>query len=149
MSKRKWFAGIFIKSVCCLYALLFVYAAMSKLLDFENFGRQLGQSPMLSAFAGWISWLVPGLEIGLALLLFVSQLRLIALFASYLLMGMFTVYIYILLHYSAFVPCSCGGILESLTWNEHMVFNTVFLLIAAIAILLYPSGANFKNFRQL
>ena len=40
-----------IEIICLLYILLFVYAAVSKLLDFENFQVQLGQSPLLSAFA--------------------------------------------------------------------------------------------------
>lgn len=44
--------NIILETVCLLLVLLFVYAAISKLLDFENFRIQLGQSPLLSAFAG-------------------------------------------------------------------------------------------------
>ena len=54
---------VILELICLLYILLFVYAAVSKLLDFENFQVQLGQSPLLSAFAGWVAWIVPIVEI--------------------------------------------------------------------------------------
>jgi len=58
--------------ICYLYVLLFVYAAVSKLLDFNTFQVQLGQSPLLSAFAGWVSWAVVLSELLIAGLLFLS-----------------------------------------------------------------------------
>lgn len=119
-----------------LYILLFVYAAVSKLLDFENFQVQLGQSPLLSAFAGWVSWLVLIIEFLLAFLLMYNRTRFIGLVGSFLLMGMFTAYIYIILNYSSFIPCSCGGVLEKMTWNQHLLFNVIFMLMAMVAILM-------------
>jgi len=127
-----------------MLGLLFVYAAFNKLLDFKNFHLELAQSPMLSAFAEWISWTIPLTEIVIALLLFVPKFRVHALFASFTLMTMFTAYIYILLNYSAFVPCSCGGILDSLTWMQHMIFNIAFASLAAIAFMLQPIYQNIK-----
>jgi hypothetical protein len=125
-----------IKLVCILYVLLFIYAAMSKLLDFENFQVQLGQSPLLSSFAVWISWLVPFTELITAGLLMFQKWRSLGLQAAFSLMTMFTVYIFIILHYSSFIPCSCGGILEKMSWNIHLIFNIVFVLLAVTAILL-------------
>jgi uncharacterized membrane protein YphA (DoxX/SURF4 family) len=133
------FKNTIIDIICLLFALLFIYAATSKLFDFENFTIQLGQSPLLSAFAGWISITVPVLEIIIAVSLLIKPLRVPALYASYLLMVMFTAYIYIILNYSAFVPCSCGGILEKMTWEEHLVFNSFFIILAVIAILFIPA----------
>lgn len=125
-----------IEVICLLYILLFVYASVSKILDFENFKVQLGQSPLISAFASWISWLIPTIEIIIALALISQKFRSIALLCAFALMTMFTAYIFIILHYSSFVPCSCGGILEKMGWKEHLVFNLVFLLFSVIAILL-------------
>jgi uncharacterized membrane protein YphA (DoxX/SURF4 family) len=122
--------------ICLLYILLFVYAAVSKLLDFQNFQVQLGQSPLLSAFAGWVSWLVPAVELLIALLLIFPKWRNLGLFASLSLMSMFTSYIFIVLHFSSFVPCSCGGILEKMGWNAHLIFNVIFILLAVLGILL-------------
>jgi len=126
--------------ICLLYVLLFVYASAAKLLDFENFQVQLGQSPLLSVFAGWLSILVPVGELVLAILLLLPRFRLPALIGSYSLMLMFTVYIYIILNYSSFVPCSCGGILEKMDWNDHIIFNLIYTLLAVIAIFLMPAN---------
>ncbi|MBF7092625.1 hypothetical protein IUY40_13900 [Flavobacterium sp. ALJ2] len=131
---------IIIETICFLYILLFVYAAISKLLDFENFRVQLGQSPLLSAFAGSIAWLVPIVELLISLLLVLKRWRLIGFFAAFSLMVMFTAYIYIILNYSSFVPCSCGGILEKLGWKEHLFFNFVFIMLAAAGILILRDG---------
>ncbi|MBK5214972.1 MAG: hypothetical protein JJE55_15095 [Flavobacteriaceae bacterium] len=123
-------------AVSYLFVLLFLYAASSKLLDFETFTVQLAQSPLLSAYAGIIAWLVPGIEIGIALLLVFERFRLLALYAAFTLMVMFTAYIYIILNYSDFVPCSCGGVLEKLSWTQHLIFNVVFIILAGVAVLL-------------
>jgi len=134
-----------IQTVSLLYVLLFVYASMSKLFDFERFQIQLAQSPILSAYAFWISWLVITIELLTSALLIYSRTRLAGLFSSLSLMTMFTVYIYIVLHYSSFVPCSCGGILEKMTWNIHLIFNIFFIFLALTAIIMslvtdYKSG---------
>ena len=55
--------NIILETISLLYIMLFVYAAVSKLLDFENFQVQLGQSPLLSAYAGFISYAVPVIEL--------------------------------------------------------------------------------------
>jgi uncharacterized membrane protein YphA (DoxX/SURF4 family) len=122
--------------ICILYILLFVYAAVSKLLDFENFQVQLGQSPLLYFFAGEISWLVPMTEILIAFLLVIPKIRFYALAAAFTLMITFTAYIFFILNYSSSVPCSCGGILEKMGWKEHFVFNIVFIILAGIGILI-------------
>jgi hypothetical protein len=79
-----------IESICCLYSLLFIYAATSKLIDFENFQVQLGQSPILGAFAGVVSWMVPVIEIIISICLWIPRLRIASLFCCYTLMLMFT-----------------------------------------------------------
>jgi hypothetical protein len=130
------YRNFIIKTTACLYILLFVYAAVSKLLDFENFRIQLAQSPLLSAYAGMIAPSVIAIEFFLALLLCFKATRLTGLYGSLFLMIAFTVYIYIILNYSDFVPCSCGGIIEKLSWTQHMIFNIVFALMALITIII-------------
>lgn len=132
--------------ICLLYSLLFVYAAVSKVLDFENFQIQLGQSPLLSAFASWVSWFVPIIELGIVTLLIIPKFRNVGLLSALSLMTMFTAYIFIVLHYSSFVPCSCGGILEKMSWNAHLLFNIAFVLLAASALVMQNE---FKNYLSL
>lgn len=127
---------VILELICLLHILLFVYAAVSKLLDFENFQVQLGQSPLLSAFAGLIAWIIPVLELFIVLLIVSKRWRIIGLFGALSLMIMFTAYIFIILNYSPFIPCSCGGILEKMGWKEHFIFNFVFIILAAAGILI-------------
>ncbi|WP_313385908.1 DoxX family protein [Chishuiella sp.] len=129
--------------ICYLFIVLFVYAAFSKLIDFENFQIQLAQSPLLSAYAGFVSYAVIITELIIAFLLCQKRTQQIGLFASYGLLLAFTVYIYIILNYSDFIPCSCGGILEKLGWTEHLIFNLFFIVLAVIAILFDQNA--FKN----
>lgn len=128
------YTKITIELICLLYILLFVYAAASKLLDFENFQVQVGQSPLVSAFASWIAWTVPVLELIIAFLIGIQGFRMLGLISAFCLMIIFTVYIFIVLNYSSFVPCSCGGILEKMSWKVHLVFNIIFVLLAAVAV---------------
>jgi len=128
--------SILVPVTAYLYVLLFVYAGISKLLDYENFTVQLGQSPLLSAYAGLIAPTVIALELLLSLSLIRKNTRLIGLYASLFLMVAFTVYIYLILNYSDFVPCSCGGIIEKMNWTEHMIFNIAFVIMALFAIVL-------------
>ncbi|WP_289058423.1 MauE/DoxX family redox-associated membrane protein [uncultured Flavobacterium sp.] len=136
MKPNSKISTVFQKIICLLYVMLFVYAAVSKLLDFENFQVQLGQSPLLSSYAAVVSWLVPLTELSIAFVLFIPKWRTYGFYACLSMMTMFTAYIYIVLHYSTFVPCSCGGILEKMSWNIHLLFNIFFVLIALIAICL-------------
>ncbi|MBS7233398.1 hypothetical protein KHA90_20490 [Flavobacterium psychroterrae] len=136
LNTNKGFKKYLVEVICLLYILLFVYAAVSKLLDFENFQVQLGQSPLLSVFAVWVSWLVPFTELLTAVFLVLPKLRTLGLFTALSLMTMFSVYIFIILHFSDFVPCSCGGVLEKMSWNVHLAFNLIFIMLACIAVIL-------------
>lgn len=127
---------VLVEIISILLMVLFVYAAISKLLEFQNFQAQLGQSPLISAFTGVVSYAVIIVELLIAVLLAIPKSRYFALIASFGLMLMFTVYIVVILSYSSFVPCSCGGILDDLDWNEHLVFNIAFTLLALIASLI-------------
>lgn len=128
--------------VTWLMVLVFTYAATSKLLDFEQFTIQLGQSPLLSAFADLVSIGVIALEFILVLLLAFSNTRTLGLLMSFGLMVMFTTYIFIILHYSDYIPCSCGGVIEKLSWNQHLIFNTGLITLCAIGFLLAPYPLN-------
>lgn len=132
----KNFKNFYIKAVSYFFMLLFIYAGVSKLLDFENFQIQIAQSPLLSSYAGIISYVVIIVELIIVLLLAIPKTRKIGLYASIALMVTFTIYIYLILNYSDFVPCSCGGILEKLGWTEHLVFNIICVLIVLTGIIL-------------
>ncbi|WP_433763717.1 MauE/DoxX family redox-associated membrane protein [Flavobacterium ginsenosidimutans] len=140
----KW-KNTVIEIICLLYILLFVYAGISKLLDYNDFRIQLGQSPILSPFAGWVSILVPISEFIISFLLAFKTTRRIALLSAFSLMILFSFYIYIILNYSTFIPCSCGGILEKMSWKQHLIFNLIFAVLGGYAFLLFPNKSNGSN----
>ena len=127
----------FVEYTSYFFILLFCYASMSKMMDFENFQVQIGQSPLLSAFAEFISYAVIIIELIIVLLLMLQRSRIAGLYASTALMSAFTMYIFLILNYSDFIPCSCGGILEKLGWSEHLIFNIVCIILGVLAILVY------------
>lgn len=131
--------SVIVNFISWLFILLFTYAATNKVLDFQNFKQQLGQSPLLSSFAEQVAWAVPSAEFLIVILLVLPKFRYAALVSSFVLMLMFTVYIYIILNHSVFVPCSCGGILEKMDWHEHLIFNIGFVFLALIGIGLQPT----------
>lgn len=137
------YSNIIVETICALFVMLFVYAAVSKLSEFQNFRAQLGQSPIISAYTGIISIAVPVLEIGIAFLLVIPRLRMLGLFSAVSLMILFTGYILIILNLSSYVPCSCGGILEHMGWTEHLIFNLIFVLLGIIALVLLRHSNSF------
>lgn len=145
MKTNSSFNAVFHNIICILYIMLFVYAAVSKILDFENFEVQLGQSPLLSIYASWISWLVIIVELTISASLLLPKWRLLGLYASLGLMTMFSAYIFIILNFSSFIPCSCGGILEKMSWNAHLIFNCTFIALSLFAIVLNKRLNNKKS----
>lgn len=125
-----------IEIIACLFILLFVYAGTAKMIDYQKFVIQIGQSPLLTGFGSFVPWLVIASEFIIAILLTVPRFRLIGFFASFSLMVMFTAYIIAILNFSSYIPCSCGGVLEKLSWSQHLVFNIAFVILGLAGILL-------------
>ncbi|WP_251040679.1 MauE/DoxX family redox-associated membrane protein [Chryseobacterium sp. ISL-6] len=132
---KKWTYFV-VLLISYFFILLFCYASISKILDFENFQVQIAQSPLLSAYAGFASYGVIIMELIIVVFLTIPKIRLIGLYASLGIMTAFTVYIYLILNYSDFVPCSCGGILEKMGWTEHLIFNIICIVLSAVNIII-------------
>lgn len=133
MNKRK---AIVVEVICFLFILLFTYAALSKLMQYQQFVFQIRQSPLLNGFENTVAWLVPSGELVIALMLVISRFRQAGLFASFSLMFMFTIYIAAVLQLDENIPCSCGGILSDMGWTEHLIFNIGFVILGLIGIVL-------------
>jgi len=121
--------------VSCLI-ILWIYTGLNKAIDFENMKLQLGRSPFISSYATIIAYTLPIAELITALLLVIRKTRLIGLYLSLFLMTSFTEYVYFMLKYSYDLPCSCGGVLEKLSWEDHLIFNFIFTVICLAAIII-------------
>jgi hypothetical protein len=137
---------LFTDIVAVLFILLFVYAAASKATDYQSFRLQIGKSPVLTNFSNWVAWFIPSVEILIACMLSATQLRLFGFYASLTLMTMFSAYIIAITKFSDFIPCSCGGVLQKMTWNQHFIFNAIFILLAITAIFLEKTSFSKVSF---
>ncbi len=126
---------ITIELICFLLILLFVYAALNKLFDYNSFKQQLFYSPYIS-FLSVIAWLLPATELVTALMLAFKPTRFLGLLLSFFLMLGFTAYIGIMLLGNPHLPCTCGGVLKQMTWKQHLLFNVFFLLLSAGGVFL-------------
>jgi len=122
-------------AVSSFFILLFVYASASKLIDFEMFQVQLAQSPMFGKYSNLVSYLIIASELVVVLMLLLKRFRLTGFYASLILMTAFTAYIYVIINYSDSIPCSCGGVLENLDWDQHLIFNFTCVILLAFAIV--------------
>ncbi len=119
-----------------LLILLFGYAAVTKLLTYNDSVSKLNDSPFIGDYANFIGWFIPVAELVIVALLIVSRTVLMGFYASLLLMTVFTAYIIAMLNYSYYIPCSCGGVISMLTWEAHIYFNLFFIIISIMGILL-------------
>lgn len=134
-SSRNPLQSALAEGAACLLASLFIYTAVSKVYDWQ--GTKLAMYNQL--FPEWMAdimlFLLPILELGIASMLLVSSWRKTALLLSVMLLILFTGYVgWIGLGFAERVPCSCGGVLRSLDWREHLVFNLAFLGIGGYGL---------------
>jgi hypothetical protein len=131
MKRSTW-----VEIISSLFILLFLYTAISKLIDFETFRNGLHAYPAIREKANIIAWFVPISEIAVSTLLFFPKSRKSGLWGSLALMLIFTAYIAYMLFFSKVRACSCGGVIEKMTWNQHFIFNILFTLLAMLGLWL-------------
>ncbi|SMC97113.1 DoxX family protein [Pedobacter africanus] len=127
---------VLVDIIIYLYVALFFYTATSKLMDYDKSELQMSKSPIITDYSHILVWLVPVTEIIIGLLLVIPKTVLNGLYAALMLMVLFTVYIYSILNFSSYVPCSCGGVLQNMSWQQHFIFNVVFIVFAIVGIYL-------------
>lgn len=123
--------------IIALLILLWSYTVGSKLMDLQQFKQELFNQNFSKNIAILLLWFIPIAELLAAALLIIQKTRLLGLIISMILMTLFTGYIsLVLLDYYDHIPCSCGGVLKALRWEEHLYFNLFFLSISIIGIYL-------------
>jgi len=126
-----------------LLIFLFTYTGITKLIDHTVFKSSILQSPIIGSYATVISWLIPILELLLVIMLSLERYRQKGFLFSLLLMIAFTAYITYMILFIPHLPCSCGGILKELSWNNHLLLNCLIILLILIS---YLSNARQKLF---
>lgn len=128
--------NLIIEVISGLLILLFLYTGLSKLFEHDKFVYNLGKSPLLSSFSGFISIALPIGEIILTSLLLFKKTQLKGLWLSLGLLTLFTIYLTYMVSFHDKLPCSCGGVISKMSWTQHIFFNLFFVLLSWIAIRL-------------
>ncbi len=133
------------ETISALLIMLFLYASVSKFMDFQRFTGEMNNQPLPNSWTPFLVWTIPSLEIAIALALIFERTRMVGLIASLVLMVLFTIYTgIVLMHFFDYVPCSCGGVIRKLTWPQHLVFNLFFVALSVIGIIL-QRRSSFKS----
>ncbi|MBN9383495.1 MAG: hypothetical protein J0H74_22245 [Chitinophagaceae bacterium] len=133
-------------AIIALLVLLFVYTACSKLLDLETFRGNMYNQRLPHWTSMLLIWGLPPAEIAVAGCLLFSRTQRIGLYLSLTLLSIFTLYIAaILLHFFRSIPCSCGGVLRHMTWQQHFWFNLTFIFLTILALALDEKSPPLSN----
>jgi len=133
----------YIDIISYLFIALLLYTGFSKILTHLDFLVVLNGSAQLRPYSLLLSWLIPVGELALGVLLLIPKTKKIGFIGATALMTLFTIYIVYMTHSDNKI-CSCGGLISHMSWNQHVVFNSLFIVLGLIAILFYPK---YKNLR--
>lgn len=120
-----------------LFIILFMYTAANKLFTVNAFASTLAKSPLVGSLNMTIAWTIPLIEIAISILLIFPVARKIGLRASLLLMIIFTVYLAYMVFSGSKLPCHCGGVISTMTWQQHIWFNIGFILLAITGLAVH------------
>lgn len=123
--------------IAAIMIFLFVYTATAKLFSFSLFQVTLSKSPLIGTKAVFVSWFLTITELLVAGLLFFRNTRRIGFYAALILFVLFTLYILYMLLFESHLPCSCGGIIQLLSWKEHFAVN---VFCTGLIVLALTSG---------
>lgn len=117
-----------------LLIMFFSYTFINKILDIDGFKINIAKTSLFRGFmVDIIAYLALSIEgICIVLLLFKEKIGLIF---SWLMMLCFTCYICILFFLSLYEVCGCGGILNGLPFQWHLLINCIVIIV--ISFLLY------------
>ncbi|RPD39329.1 hypothetical protein EG028_19575 [Chitinophaga barathri] len=136
---------ITLQIIYILFLALWAYAAFSKIFEYEIFKYQLGKSPLLAPVNGIMAIMIPFIELVIVAMLLFDKTKKRGLQASALLLTIFTVYLIGILSFSKDIPCSCGGLLSTLTWTQHVFLNISFIVMAVFGLIFEKKDPQ-KNF---
>ena len=110
--------------ICTALIILFTYAAFSKLFNLTAFIKAMQSQPLPTWLIQLSIFVLPVIELTIPILLLLDKTKKTGLYLSLLLFILFTVYSEaILMHQFSHIPCSCGGLIQKLSWKQHLFLN--------------------------
>jgi uncharacterized membrane protein len=129
----KW--TLTVEAIAAGLIILFLFTGIDKLYNYRQFRDALNKSPVLANVAGLVAWSLPVAEILVAAALLIPSMKKTGLKATILLLAVFTIYLSYMMAFAPKLPCMCAGLLESLSWKSHIIFNAVMIVLAIIGIV--------------
>ncbi len=131
--------------ISSLLAAMFFYASFSKLSNYEKAEKDMKNQIFPQPIAEVLAWLIPLIEIILVFALLFPQTQKKALWSSMILLVAFTAYMALVMSgIFGRIPCSCGGILQRMSYEAHLIFNLFFICLSLLGIAI---GNNWINHR--
>jgi len=120
--------------ICYLFIILFAYTAVSKMMNFSSFVAVLKVSPLIGHLDMLVAFTVIAVEVILCIVLVGDRTKRLGLRLSMGLMVVFTLYLTYMVLSGDELPCQCGGVISLMSWKEHIIFNSVFIILAFIGL---------------
>lgn len=132
----------FIRVVAVIIAILWAYASLSKLGDYDKTLWSMRNQVFPLPVADVLAWLVPVTELSLVPLLFIKRTRIAGLWISSTLLLLFSLYIAITAT-GVFgrIPCGCGSLFEDMPGWLHVIFNLSFFSLGYKALCFHYGWA--------
>ncbi|WP_286897662.1 MULTISPECIES: MauE/DoxX family redox-associated membrane protein [Sphingobacterium] len=129
----------------CGIILFWLYVGMDKIWIHDAFELSLVHQPLIGSFAPVLSWLMPLLEISLAVLLFMPHkklerlgwsvsLLLILIFSIYIALGVFGIL--------KNAPCMCSSFLTNVNRITHLWINALLFILTLAGLFLSRKTSN-------
>jgi hypothetical protein len=143
---NNWINGFFQPAVRLILAIVFLYAAIMKGMDFAVFVTDMKKSPLLEPYNTVIlAVIVLSVEVTTAVLLTFKKTEGFALYLSFFIMLIFSLYLSVLYFNYENAPCSCGGILGRMSYPIHIAFNFSLTVLSLLAILIRKNQSEIKE----
>jgi len=140
-SAKEWI----VYGICILCLALFASAAYGKVVDHETFSEGLSKVSFIKGTAIYIAWFVPVAELLVVVLLIIPGTQRLGFYCFITLIAVFTGYIVAMMLWAEHLPCRCSLIIEKLSWEGHIWFNTGFMALAVFALWLGRAKEKIKK----
>ncbi|MNL57445.1 hypothetical protein D3C87_1810090 [compost metagenome] len=113
-----------------------MYTAASKLFTISSFASTLAKSPLIGNMNYVVAWGIPIIEVIISIVLIFPSFRRVGLYAALTLMVAFTLYLIYMILSDSKLPCHCGGVISTMSWQQHIWFNMAFIVLAITGLVI-------------
>lgn len=120
------------QSIRIFLMVFWIYVAVDKLLALDAFHSALQRQPLPPMLIDLLYWMLPVIELLIAVL-FIGRYKRHAYLLSSILLFSFSVFIALgLVGFYAKRPCGCASVLTQLSWSWHLVVNLILLSLSIL-----------------